>query len=270
MLSANLNRLYFSQSALDIFEKCPLKFRRRYLDGLFWPQDWGGDAEQREVIERGKLFHRLAQRYYASGEKIREELLTVNLKKWFKGLQEFRPYNHRDEFYPEQELRINQDGIKLVAKFDLLYLDKSANRFIIYDWKTNKKPFPREDKFNNNMQSIVYLYVLAEAGKQYFSTANLQLDDISLIYWNPRFPKNIKTVKYNQRKYRDNKDFLTKKISGIKSLNYVDFMAINDEKICKYCEYRPICFAKKTELLALEEDDLNFELDWESIEEIQF
>ncbi|QTL97551.1 PD-(D/E)XK nuclease family protein [Iocasia frigidifontis] len=270
MLSTNLKQLYFSQSALAIYEKCPLKFRRRYRDGLFWPQDWGGDLEQREVIETGKLFHRLAQRYYARGEELTAELLTVDLKDWFKRLREFRSYNQRDDFYPEQELRINRDGIKLVAKFDLLYLDKTANRFIIYDWKTNKRPFSEEDKFNNNLQSIVYLYVLTKAGNQYFPGSNLQPADISLLYWNPRFPKNIKTVDYNRRKFAEDEEFLTKKITEIKNLNYADFKAINDEKICKHCEYRPICFGKKPELIVLEEDDLDLELDWEIIEEIQF
>lgn len=270
MFSNDLKQLYFSQSALAIYEKCRLKFRRRYVDGLFWPQDWGGDAKQREVIETGKLFHRLAQRYYARGEELPEELLTADLKSWFKRLREFRPYNERDDFYPEQEIRINMDGIKLVAKFDLLYLDKSANRFIIYDWKTNKKPFTKGDKSISNLQSIVYLYVLAAAGNKYFTVGNLQPADISLAYWNPRFPRNIKTVDYNQKKFEQDKEFLIEKVNEIKDLCYDDFSAVNDEKICKFCEYRPICFGKKPELIALEEDDLDLEMDWETIEEIQF
>ena len=35
-----LDELYFSQLALRYYEKCPLKFHRRYLDGLYWPGDW--------------------------------------------------------------------------------------------------------------------------------------------------------------------------------------------------------------------------------------
>ncbi|MFW5982206.1 MAG: PD-(D/E)XK nuclease family protein, partial [Halanaerobiaceae bacterium] len=109
MLISNINDLYFSQSALAVYDKCPLRFRYRYLDGLFWPQDWGGSEGQKEVIEMGNSFHRLAQRYYARGEEISEGILSGELKLWFKRLKDFRPFNKRDIFYPEQEMRINRD-----------------------------------------------------------------------------------------------------------------------------------------------------------------
>ncbi|MFW6022113.1 MAG: PD-(D/E)XK nuclease family protein [Halanaerobiaceae bacterium] len=270
MLSNNINNLYFSQSALAIYEKCPLKFRRRYIDGLYWPQDWGGNMEQKEIIETGKRFHRLAQRYYARGEVMDAEMLSGELRHWFENLREFRPYTEQDVFYPEHEIRINKDGIKIVAKFDLLYLNKVKNKFIIYDWKTNQKPFSNKKDYSESMQSIVYLYVLAQAGSQYFPVDMLKTQDIGLTYWNPRFPGNVKNVKYSQRKFVSDKKFLINKINEIKSLSYDEFVGVNEEKICKYCEYRPICFNKNPELIEVEEDDLGLDMDWETIEEIQF
>lgn len=270
MLSKNLDKLYFSQSALATYESCPLKFRRRYLDGLFWPRDWGGDTKQKEVIETGKLFHRLAQRYYTRGEVLEVDILSSELKNWFDSLRDFRMFNKKDDFYPEHEIRINRDNIKLVAKFDLLYLDKSAKKFIIYDWKTNKKPFSQRKDFMNDIQTIVYLFVLFEGGEQYFPGGQLLAKDISLVYWNPRFPRNIKTIEYNNRKYRKDREYLIKLISEIKMKKYDEFPGIEKEKICKYCEYCPICFGKKPDLIELIEEDLDIELDWEAIDEIQF
>ena len=79
-MPGKLDDLFFSQLALLYFEKCPLKFRRRYLDGLFWPRDWGGNQEMKELLEKGELFHQLAWRYYSRGETIDDKLLPGELK----------------------------------------------------------------------------------------------------------------------------------------------------------------------------------------------
>lgn len=158
----NINELYFSQSSISIYERCPLKFRRRYLDGLFWPQNWLGNDEQKELIEKGKLFHTFAERYYKKGMFSSEQFIPEELETWLQHLRKFRPYNERYVFYPEYELRISRDDIKLMVKYDLLYIDKSQNKVVIYDWKTNKKALSSKN-YKKNYQTIVYLYVLQEA-----------------------------------------------------------------------------------------------------------
>lgn len=262
----DLDELYFSQLSLLTYEKCPLKFRYRYFDGLFWPQDWGSNPEQKEFLETGNLFHQLARRYYARGETINEELLSSDLKLWYQSLKKFRPYNNRDIFLPEYELRINRGSIKLLAKFDLLYLDKSSDRIFIYDWKTNKRPFSPEFDQNNHLQTLVYLYVLQEALDEYLP----EVGETGLIYWNPRFPDDKRIITYSKEQFKEDELYLGNKIREIKELDYNEFHTVNDEKLCKYCEYRSICFNKKPELIQLEEDDLDLDLDWESIEEIEF
>ncbi|NLJ84690.1 MAG: PD-(D/E)XK nuclease family protein [Halanaerobiaceae bacterium] len=262
-----LDDLYFSQLALRYFEKCHLKFRRRYLDGLFWAGDWGGNIELKELLERGKLFHQLAWRYYSTGEAMEQELLSGDLKDWFENLKEFRPYNPEDSFYPEYELRVNKEGIKLVAKFDLIYIDEKKRKIIIYDWKTDRKPFAADIDYRYNLQSRVYLYVLQEALDRFLPQENLEP---VLIYWNPRFPQEQKTVFYSKKRFMEDKLYLQEKIGEIKGLSYEEFRAVDDERICMYCEYRSICFQKKPLLLEIEEDDFDLDLDWERIEEIEF
>lgn len=81
----------------------------------------------------------------------------------------------------------------------------------------------------------------------------METADISLHYWNPRFPTDIKTIKYNQERFNKDKKNLIDKIKEIKRLNYEEYIGINKESICKYCEYRSICFLKKPELVEIEE-----------------
>jgi len=270
MFNNNLDELYFSQMALSVYQNCPLRFRRRYLDGLFWPRDWAGDREQKELLERGKLFHRLACRYYSRGEVLTEGILAGELRKWFEDLRKFLPFNEEDDFYPEYELRINFNGIKLLAKFDLLYLRQSDNKLLIYDWKTNKKPFSKKVNYETLLQSRVYLYVLSEALQEYPSGESLSPEELGLVYWNPRFPGDMEMVKYSQRKFERDKNFLRALIQEIKTLSYEKFEGIDKDEVCRYCEYRPICSGKKPELIEMEEEDADFELDWETIDEIEF
>ncbi len=269
MLTDNLNELFFSQLSLSVYEKCPLKFRRRYLDGLYWPVDWSENLKQKNIIEKGRDFHLLAQRYYQRGEDIEEDFIEKDLLEWFDQLKKFRPYNKRDDFYPEHELRINRANKKLVAKYDLLYINRSNNSLIIYDWKTNKKRFENH-KLEDNLQTRVYLYVLAEAGLRYFPVNDLDLDKISIIYWNPRYPKQVKKINYNKTQFNKDKKFLENKVKEIKNLSYEDFKAVSNKKTCKYCEYRPICEGKKAENIEIKEDDIDLEINWDNIDEIAF
>lgn len=267
MLTDDLDQLYFSQLALSVYENCHLKFRRRYIDGLFWPADWSGNKEQKDVIEKGRYFHLMAQRYYDRGEEIPEDTAYDELTEWFSRLKRFRPYNNMDRFYPEHELRINKDGIKLVAKYDLIYIDQRNKQIIIYDWKTNKKRL-KSDKLEATLQTRVYLFVLAEAGTAYFPENNLDFKDMNIIYWNPRYPAQNSKITYTPKMFAEDKKYIKEKIGEIKNLSYDNFKAISDKKICKFCEYRPICYGKEAEKLEIEEDDIDLELDWDMVDEI--
>ncbi len=266
MLSRNLDDLYFSQSALVAYQNCPLKFRRRYLDGLFWPADWGGDADQRKAVELGNIFHLLAQRYFFRGEIGRGDSELVN--NWFARLREFRPYNQSGRFLPEHELRLNEAGIRLVAKYDLLYITPRG-KIIIYDWKTNTT-LPKINYWRKHLQTIVYRYVLSKVGGVYSPQGVVHPDDVTMIYWNPRYPGVIEPLSYNYNEFLRDEAFLQDLISVIKDKDYEEFMATGDQKRCAYCEYCPICHGKRAVQLELGEEDMDFDLDWENIDEIQF
>ena len=249
----NLQDFYFSQSALKVFNTCSLKFRYRYLDGLFWPRDWGHNQQHKKQLEWGRLFHRLALRYYDRGYVQPGDYIEARLQQWFARLQEFRPYRKQGEFLPEHELRLNQQGIRLLAKYDLMYVEPTRKKIIIYDWKTNEKQLLR-DELLNDLQTVVYLYVLFKTSS-YFPGDKLTADSIQLVYWNPRFPEEPMIISYSYKLQEKGERLLTAKIKEIKNYQYQDFQKTKNRKVCKYCEYRPICYGKETERIISEYED---------------
>ncbi|MFW6001598.1 MAG: PD-(D/E)XK nuclease family protein [Halanaerobium sp.] len=261
----NLKDLYFSQSALSIFNNCRRKFKYRYLDGLYWPAEWGMKKDVKKDLKQGSQFHLLAERYYS--RTLGETVLNSNqlLQSWLNRLKSF--CSAENTVSAEQELRYKKGQLKLLAKYDLLKYDKDQKKFVIYDWKTDKKSLYQKD-IENSMQSRFYLYLLYEAGYEYFS-ADYELKKMpDLIYWNPRFPEQNIQLKYSQKNFELDKDFFAEFISEI--LNEVEFPLTDDLNKCRFCEYRPICRGKKTENRELIEEDLDLNLDWEAVEEIEF
>jgi len=260
-----LNDLYFSQSALAIFNKCRRRFKYRYLDGLYWPAEWGMNEEVKKDLKQGRQFHLIAERYYS--KTLGDTILSSNplLQSWLNRLKAFA--EAENVVSAEQELRFQKDNLKLLAKYDLLKYDKNENRFIIFDWKTDKKKLA-EKNIEKKMQSRFYLYLLYEAGYKYFSD-QYKLDNMPLlIYWNPRYPKEQVRIVYNKDNFKKDKIFFKNLISEI--LNEKEFSLTTDLNKCRFCEYRPICRGKTTENKEIIDDDLELNLDWEAVEELEF
>jgi CRISPR/Cas system-associated exonuclease Cas4 (RecB family) len=118
------------------------------------------------------------------------------------------------------------------------------------------------------MQSRFYLYLLYEAGYDYFA-ADYELKKMpELIYLNPRYPKQSLRIEYNKKEFQKDKNYFKDLIKEI--LTEVEFPLTDDLNKCRFCEYRPICRGKKTESKELIEEDLDLNLDWETVEEIEF
>lgn len=261
----NLEELFFSQSALSIFNKCRRRFRYRYLEGLYWPAEWGMNDEIKKDLEQGRKFHLLAERYYSP--TLGESVLQASelLQAWFNRLKRFASASN--VISAEQELRYQQENLKLLAKYDLLKYDPSQKKLLIFDWKTDKKSLYNKD-VENSMQSRFYLYLLYEAGYEYFDE-DYKLEEFpNLIYWNPRYPKEKVIISYNLEDYKNDQNYFKDLINEI--LNESEFPLTEDLNKCRFCEYRPICRGEKPEKHELLEEDLELDLNWESIEEMEF
>lgn len=267
MTRHNVKDLVFSQSALGTYSQCYLKFRRRYIDGLYWPGSWVGDKKQRESIEKGNTFHLLANRYYSglplgvAGEDGQE------ITQWLAELVKFRPKTKDAVFMPEQVISYSGGGIRLTAKFDLLMVLPDG-RGIIFDWKTTPGK-PKPQYYSIHIQTIVYRYILAVAGGIYSPKGKFPPQDISMIYWNPRHPGTVHPLAYSQELLQRDQDLIVRLIYEIENRKYEDFYATGDQGKCVYCEYSPICHGRPA-LYNIEDEEENIDLGWDDIDEFDF
>ena len=231
---------YFSQLALKMFAQCPLKFRYRYLDQLYWPRG-EGDREQQQILEKGNRFHRLARNYYDRGVLTAEHLLDKQLQKWWQRLKEFCPYEQPGEFFPEFELRLNSCQYRLLAKYDLIVINEEQGEVVIYDWKTNKRPI-KQEKMVDDLQTMVYLLVLVRAVNRYFRlNGEIKPDDMKIIYWNPRFPGEKVAINCSEQKSAVYAEQIEKIIHRIKKMSYQQFAELKNNLSCDFCQYFNLC-----------------------------
>lgn len=243
--------MWFSQAALSAWQSCPLKYKYRYLDGLYWPLATGGQLSAK--IERGRQFHLLAQRYFGgwTGNPPGDPLLAD----WLEGLRGFLPLEPGLEYLPEYELRLG-GAVPLLAKFDLLVVGPGA--VTIYDWKTEDKP--PGSGLAAAPQSRLYLYLLSASG--YFP----QGKEAAMVYWNPRFPKKPLRLEYSARQEEEDGVWLKRLAEEITGA--AAFPPTQEEKNCRYCEYRPVCHGQSLEDVQEELLDTD-EVDWDQVQEIE-
>jgi len=266
MLSNNLKQLYFSQSALGTYQSCQLRFRRRYLEGLYWPNTWALDEMGKAGLEQGRLFHLLAQRYFSGGMDPHYSVINDPVREWLSSLVSFRPFQQHLVFQPEQELRLNSGVFRLVAKFDLL-LFTPEGRSVIYDWKTTSA-VPKQEYWRKHLQTVVYRYVLCAAGEACSPFGPVKPEDLSMIYWNPQYPGTYATLGYSEREFVRDGEFLQRLMAEIMAKESGEFFATTDQKRCRHCEYSPVCLGERAVEVDVAEDDQDLELDWDSIEQI--
>lgn len=257
---------YFSQSALAAFIACPLKFRRRYLDGLVWPEA----GEQVGGRERGRLFHLLAQRYFHGIEPLSPlPGLDPCLADWTAALRQRYSLCAGYRYYPEVELRICQGPMRLVAVFDLLAIDP-AGQATIYDWKTESN-LPRRSVLLQSWQTVLYRWLLVAAG-DVFLPAGLAAEAATLVYWNPAGPDREERFPYSTEQQQQDGNRLLELIGVIMGCDYDQFPAVVAGH-CQWCEFRFLCHGLQT---AADKEIEQFEgldsevFDWEQVVEVEF
>jgi hypothetical protein len=269
MSHSKLRDLFYSQSSLGAYQSCQLKFRRRYLEGLFWPGTWGLDQQGREQLEQGRLFHLLAQRYFATG---RNPIEGVEVKEpensWIKDLMQLLPLSKGNLYLPEQELRLRTGSLRLLAKYDLLVFTPQG-RVLIYDWKTTAG-VPKKEYFTKHLQTLVYRYVLCSAGEACSPFGKVSPEDVTMMYWNPQHPTHLEPLPYSDRQFARDGQLLEELVASIETRDFENFLATTDLKRCSHCEYAPICLGERASQAEIDEEDLELDLNWEEIESAIF
>lgn len=268
MVKEKLEKFYFSQSALEAFAQCRLKFKKRYLDGLYWSRKELLPPEQLEALEKGIAFHLLAQRYFSGLATGVEQVRGGELELWLRRLENLVPLNPEINFWPEYQLKVNSYSGKLVAKYDLLCFEPQG-KIIIYDWKTDQRPLVKE-KLAKSWQTIIYPYLIIEAGVRLMGSP-VSPEQVKMVYWNPLYPEKLVEFPYSEQAYQQDKAVIERTIKEICSLAETSFFPTNQSQLCRYCEYSYLCQkATKDYNYLLGEESLDQEFCWKEIEEYPY
>jgi RecB family exonuclease len=264
-----LDQRHLSAAALATYRLCPLRFRFRYLDNLYWSSQWGAGDVERTAMERGQHFHLMARRYYAGidpGLSEGGEEKAV-LEQWLYELQRFAPFTLDRAFYPELELRLTRPDLRLLSKMDLLVVDPDG-RATIFDWKTEKR-LPKRTYLASAAQTMVYRYLLCAAGGSYSPHGRFRPEEVTMLYFNPQHPGRPERFVYTEAQFQKDEQFFTQVWAQIVAMTREQFMPTTEERVCQRCEYQVICHGRRAEQVETEEeewaDQLN--LSWEGMGE---
>lgn len=224
----------YTQSSLATFEACVYKFKMRYFEGLYWSED----EDQQESFRRGNEFHLLAERYYMGLEGSVEMDTDEEIVEELEMLKKNYPLKEGWKYFPEFEIRQNEDGIKLLGRYDLIIVNPQ-NKIQIIDFKTNKKKLNKEN-MENSLQTSIYLFLLWENYNLILENAR-KIRVLEMNYYQSRHEKDQIIIKYNKEKHEINKEKI-KKI--IKKIENFDFENVGKQRVkhCSLCEFERKCW----------------------------
>lgn len=253
----NFERFYFTQQSLKAFESCPLKFKKRYIENIYWGEP--PEENVRRHVQLGKDFHLLAQRYFMGipMEDAGAALQSEQLEKWYNSLKRSFPLDKDTVYLPECKLKLNSGRGCLEANFDLLAI--KDGQITIWDWKTgssqnNAENSPRNRKLRGSLQTMVYLFVLKELG--YLITGEkMDCENLRMCYWQPEPAAVITEVIYSDDLHEAFFATLFDRIEVIRQYDYSTFDKSLYGRSCKYCEFNCFCNSEKVDYEAVYTED---------------
>lgn len=227
----------FTQTALRAYQECPYRFRLRYLEGVPWsalPLDPAAEP----AIERGRLFHELARQHFLGLDVADQaEALGEVGRAWWPSLRDGHPdlaaYPRR---FPEAGLSVPLGAYRLAARYDLLAV--AAGRALIVDWKTGADLRPAT--LRSDIQTRVYLYVLAVGGATYHAGRPLPAQELGLLYWHPRGPQQVHCG-YSPAQQAADGALLAALVGEIAARRPEELLPTADQRACALCAYATLC-----------------------------
>lgn len=226
----------FTQTALRAYRACPYRFRLRYLEGVPWSALPGNPAAE-ATVERGRRFHDLARQHWLGLDVADQAAAWEEDRSWWVALRDTPPdltaYPQR---FPEAGLSIPLGDYRLAARYDLLAMGEG--RALIVDWKTGGDLRP--EVLVGDIQTRVYLYVLAVGGAAYQAGRPLPVEGLELLYWHPRGPQQVRLGYSAAQQAADGAD-LAAWVREIAARRPGDFLPTADGGDCAACAYMALC-----------------------------
>jgi hypothetical protein len=252
-----IDNIRFSYSSTSTFDNCAYSFKLTYLDAV--------PRENNYYAEYGLLIHECFEQYFSGNLEmfeishyyrdnydviIKSPPQTSELGQRYKeqGQHFFDNFSFDKSDYcvllSEDKIDFEIDGIKIVAKPDLLLRNKETNKVTLYDYKT-AAPFRTDKRTGKEIadkkklegyykQIFIYAYAVR-------NHKGIPIDEIAI--WFPRLDRTV-TIPWTQEKEDEAMRWLD---SSIKKIKAEEIFAYNNsnpffcENLCsvrKYCEYR--------------------------------
>lgn len=268
----------FTQGSLSDYADCARRFELRFIKRLRYPALETQDPIQfEERTRQGARFHKLVQQHLHG---VPAEALTASLADDDELARWWATYLARGltglpaARYPEITLQAPLAGRRLIATFDLLAL-APGGAAVIVDWKTGAR-VPSKSYLRGRMQTIVYRYVLAQAGAHLYAGESIPPERIRMDYVYVARAGERLSFEYSVAQMREDEALLSRMISAIENAD--EFPLTDDERRCRFCSYRSLC--DRGEPGRLDEIDLDeyededeeaaLALDFDQIAEIEF
>lgn len=282
----------FSQNNLQDYLDCPRRFDLRYLQRLEWPAPLSEPVlEQERLMTLGHRFHQMVHQHILNipVEALTRTAADSDLSRWWHSYLaanplEGLPPNHCPEYALTAPLALDPAAgrepiqFRLVAKYDLLAIGPVPNgtRAVIIDWKTSRKR-PPDGYLQRRLQSRVYPFLLVEAGAHLNNHSPILPEQIEMIYWFPAETEKPFRINYDKNAYQEDAKFLKSLLAEISSRKEDKFPLTDDEKHCRFCNFRSYCDrgVEAGSLSDLEDEtslelDSDFDIDFSEIGEIEF
>lgn len=271
--------LQFSQESLQDFVDCRRRFQLRYVMRRAWPAIAAEPAPENERhLRLAGLFHRLVQQH-ALGvpvERLSRMALDADLSRWWRNYLDSNPASLPGACYAELALSAPLGQHRLVATYDLVVVTPQG-RAVIWDWKTSRRR-PGRDWLAARLQTLVYPYLLVEAGSELRPGEGIAPDQVEMIYWFADFADQPERFAYSADQHRENAAKLAALVQAAEELSEVsgDWPLTPVEERCRFCVYRSLCNrgVRAGEVDALEEalgePTATVDVDFEQIAEVEY
>ena len=266
----------FTQGSLQDYADCARRFELRFIKRMRYPALEVQDALRFEARTRqGARFHKLVQQHLLG---VPAELLSQSLAgddelaRWWanylaQGLTDLPAQRHS-----EITLQTQLGGHRLVAKYDLLALEPGGTAVIV-DWKTGPRA-PSPSYLRGRMQTIVYRYVLAQAGAHLYAADGIPPERIRMDYCYVARAGERVSLEYSAAQMKEDEALLSEMIAAIDQAD--EFPLTQEERRCRFCSYRSLCDRggagrlEEYDIDEYEDEEEAFALDFDQIAEIEF
>ncbi len=279
----------FSQSSLQDYADCARRFQLRYVQNVRWPMPQTAQRDDHEDAARqGSVFHQLVQQHTLGlPEQVLDALAAEGyLRRWWQvyraALPELPPVRHAEvrlvvPLGPLLDEACKPQHYRLAAQYDLLAVEL-GQRAMIVDWKTGSTRLSHS-WLEQRWQTLVYRYVLVEAGREINGGAPFRPEQVEMAYWLVNFAGQVERFPYDEAQHRAAAQTLTATLNEMLSRREDIWPLVADLKRCQFCAYRTLCarpeLSDVSDGASSEADDVetmsfDFDLDIEQIAEIAF